>query len=74
MFALAEALQKDGFFVVPARTVREAESLLDELGVVVDTLLVNPRLPEAAIVGKRLRKRNPALKIFPLGVGTSLVP
>ena len=66
MFALAKALQEAGFSAVPARTVEEAESLLDELGVLVDMLLVNPHLPGAKIVGKRLRKRNPALKIVPL--------
>jgi len=66
VFALSEALSHVGFSTVPARTVEEAESLLDELGLVVDMLLVNPGLQEARVAGKRLRRRNPALKIIPL--------
>jgi len=66
MFALSEALSQVGFSTVPARTVEEAEFLLDELGLVADMLLVNPGLREARAAGRRLRKRNPALKIVPL--------
>lgn len=69
MFALAEVLQNAGFFAVPARTVQEAESLLDALGVVAETLLVNPKLPESERIAELLRQRNPELRVLPLEAG-----
>jgi hypothetical protein len=65
------ALGRAGFDAVPSHTVREAESLLEALRVNVDVLVANPRLRAARSFVRRMRERNPALRVIELvGAGS----
>ena len=63
VFWLGHGLDQNRYAVLPAASVPNARTLLDELGNAVDLVVVNPALPDAADFVGTLRGRNPRLKI-----------
>jgi DNA-binding response OmpR family regulator len=63
VFWLGQGLDQNRYAVVPAASVPNARTLLDELGITVDLVIVNPTLPDAAKLVETLRGRNPRLKV-----------
>jgi DNA-binding response OmpR family regulator len=71
VFWLGQGLDQNRYAVLPAANVRNARTLLDELGVTVDLVIVNPALPDAADFVGTLRGRNPRLKVVLVTVPTA---
>ena len=66
ILAASPAVVQFGYTAVPAHTVQEANSLIDELGATVDLLIVNHAVPGAEDLTLRLEAENPKLIVVPL--------
>jgi DNA-binding response OmpR family regulator len=66
VFWLGQALQRAKYVAVPARTCPDAISLVSELKIDPDLLIVNVALPDAAGLAESLRRSNPRLKVIAL--------
>jgi len=65
MFWLGQALGDDGYEALPAKSVGDAISLLDQLRVRIDLLIVNPSLRSASLI-ERLHRTQDYLKVIAL--------
>ena len=63
VFWLGQGLDQNRYAVVPAASVPNARTLLDELAITVDLAIINPALPDAADFVGTLRGCNPCLKV-----------
>src|SRR5215472_14245187 len=63
VFWLGQGLDQNRYAVLPAANVPNARTLLDELRITADLVVVNPALPDAANFVEALRGRNPCLKV-----------
>jgi DNA-binding response OmpR family regulator len=63
VFWLGQGLDQNRYAVLPAASVPNARTLLDELAITVDLVVVNPALSDAADFVETLRGRNPRLKV-----------
>jgi DNA-binding response OmpR family regulator len=63
VFWLGQGLDQNRYAVLPAASIPNARTLLDELAITVDLVVVNPALPDAADFVGTLRGCNPLLKV-----------
>ncbi len=63
VFWLGHGLDQAGYPAFPAKSVPDAKTLLDELKIAVDLLIVNPALPDAAGFVEALRGLHHRLKV-----------
>ena len=63
VFWLGQGLDQNRYAVLPAASVPNARTLVDELAITVDLAIINPALPDAADFLGRLRGCNPCLKV-----------
>lgn len=63
-FWLGQALDQAGYETWPARSVTAAKSLLAEVRLAVDLLVITASLPRAGVLANYLGRHNPDLKII----------
>ena len=63
-FWLGQALDRAGYETWPARSVTAAKSLLAEVRLAVDLLVITASLPRAGVLANYLARNNPNLKVI----------
>lgn len=66
-FWLGRALDRIGFGSFPAKDVPSAVSLMRELNLVIDLLIIDPELPDAKSLIQKIRKEESTAKVIFVG-------
>jgi len=71
VFWLGHGLDQNRYAVLPAASVPNARTLLDELAITVDLVIIDPALPDAANFVETLRGGNLLLKVVVVADATA---